>query len=184
MMESVWEALEKRGGEEYGGELVTQLQHGLQCAMLAEQEGAPDTLITAALLHDVGHMIDIPAGESVDSVAQKGIDTYHEDVAADVLKEWFGEEVIAPVRHHVAAKRYLCFAEPGYFDTLSPASKRSLELQGGAFSEQEAAEWIALPFAQEGIRLRRWDDLAKAPDAETPPLDHYKSIAERLAAEA
>lgn len=182
-MNEIWDALAKRGAEEYGGEKVTQLQHGLQCATLAEQEGAPDALIAAALLHDIGHMIDIPAGETAESVAVKGIDTVHEDVAAAFLKPWFGDDVTEPIRHHVDAKRYLCFVEPGYFDGLSEASKRSLELQGGAFDESQARIWIAQPFAEDGVRLRRWDDLAKDPDAETPPLSHFQEIIERVAAD-
>ena len=168
-MNEIWEALAKRGAEEYGGEKVTQLQHGLQCAMLAEQEGASDALIAAALLHDIGHMIDIPVGETAESVAVKGVDTMHEDVAASFLTRWFGDDVIEPIRHHVDAKRYLCFMEPDYFDGLSEASVRSLELQGGAFDEAQARVWIAQPFAEDGVRLRRWDDLAKDPDADTQP---------------
>ncbi len=183
-MDEIWDALAKRGAEEYGGEKVTQLQHGLQCATLAEQEGAPDALIAAALLHDIGHMIDIPSGETAESVAVKGIDTMHEDVAAAFLKPWFCDEVTEPIRHHVDAKRYLCFAEPGYFDGLSEASKRSLELQGGAFDESQARIWIAQPFAEDGVRLRRWDDLAKDPEAETPSLSHFQHIVERVAAGA
>ena len=181
VMDKIWEALAKRGAEEYGGEKVTQLQHGLQCATLAEQEGAPDTLIAAALLHDIGHMIDIPAGETAESVAVKGVDTVHENVAASFLKPWFGDAVTEPIRHHVDAKRYLCFAEPGYFDGLSEASKRSLELQGGIFTEGQARVWIAQPFAEEGVALRRWDDRAKDPAAETPPLSHFQQIVERVA---
>ncbi|MDA7949336.1 MAG: HD domain-containing protein [Hyphomicrobiaceae bacterium] len=181
-MNEIWDALAKRGAEEYGGEQVTQLQHGLQCAALAEQEGAPDTLIVAALLHDIGHMIDIPDGETAESVAVKGIDTLHEDVAAAFLKSWFDDAVIEPIRHHVDAKRYLCFVEADYFDGLSEASKRSLELQGGAFNEAQARVWIAQPFAEEGVRLRRWDDQAKDPAAGTPPLSHFKEIVERVVA--
>ena len=182
-MNEIWDALAKRGAEEYGGEKVTQLQHGLQCATLAEREGAPDTLITAALLHDIGHMIDIPAGETAESVAVKGIDTLHEDVASAFLKPWFNDAVTEPIRHHVDAKRYLCFMEPSYFDKLTVASKRSLELQGGAFDEAQARVWIAQPFAEEGVMLRRWDDQAKNPAAETPPLSHFQEIVERVAAQ-
>jgi phosphonate degradation associated HDIG domain protein len=173
--------LATRGGEEYGGEAVTQLQHGLQCATLAEREGAGDALITAALLHDVGHMIDIPHGETAESMASAGVDTVHEDVGAAFLKRWFGPEVTAPIQHHVAAKRYLCRRKPGYFETLSPASVTSLKLQGGAFTDAEADAWIKLPFAQEVVRLRIWDDLGKDPTMETPPLNHFQAIAERVA---
>lgn len=183
-MDEIWDALARRGAEEYGGEQVTQLQHGLQCAMLAEQEGAPEMLIAAALLHDIGHMIAIPSGEAAESIAVRGIDTLHEDVAAAALKPWFGDEVTEPIRHHVDAKRYLCCMEPGYYDGLSPASKRSLELRGGTFNEAQARVWIAQPFAEDGVRLRRWDDRAKDPQAVTPSLAHFREIAERVASGA
>ena len=178
-MQEIWDALGNRGHEEYGGELVTQLQHGLQCATLAEKEGATDELITAALLHDVGHMIDVPPGETIETIADAGIDAEHEDVGAAFLKRWFGEAVLWPVRHHVSAKRYLCLRKEGYMDELSPASVKSLALQGGPFTDAEADEWLKQPFAHEGVRLRIWDDLAKDPAMETPSLEHFQKIAER-----
>ena len=95
-MQEIWDALAKRGHEEYGGELVTQLEHGVQAATLAEKEGAGDVLITAALLHDVGHMIDVPPGESIETIADAGIDAVHEDVGAIYLRRWFGDEVTWP----------------------------------------------------------------------------------------
>ena len=180
-MDEIWRALKQRGGEEYGGEAVNQLEHGLQCAALAEREKAGDALITAALLHDIGHMIDVPEGESIETIADRGVDAIHEDVGAAFLTRWFGDEVVWPIRHHVAAKRYLCLRKPGYFDALSPASVKSLKLQGGPFTDAEADEWLTQPYAHEGVRLRVWDDLAKDPAMKTPPLDHYKPIAERAA---
>lgn len=180
-MQAIWDALEKRGGEEYGGEAVTQLQHALQCAELAEREGAPPALVTAALLHDIGHMIDVPEGESVESLADSGVDTAHEDVGADFLAQWFGEEVLAPIRHHVAAKRYLCLRKPGYPSALSAASVKSLALQGGPFTEAEADDWLKQPFAHEGVRLRIWDDTGKDPAMETQPVAHFRAIAETVA---
>lgn len=179
-MQEIWDALAKRGHEEYGGELVTQLEHGVQAATLAEKEGAGDVLITAALLHDVGHMIDVPPGETIATIADKGIDAVHEDVGAAYLKRWFGDEVLWPIRHHVAAKRYLCLRKPGYMEALSPASVKSLALQGGPFTDAEADEWLKQPFAHEGVRLRVWDDLAKDPEMVTPPLAHFIEIAERV----
>lgn len=179
-MQDIWDALAKRGGEEYGGEAVTQLEHGLQCATFAENEGATDALITAALLHDVGHMIDLPEGETIESLADGGIDAVHEEVAAGYLKRWFGDAVLWPIRHHVAAKRYLCLRKPGYMDELSPASVKSLALQGGVFSDEEADDWLKQPFAHEGVRLRVWDDMAKDPEMKTPPLEHFIEIAERV----
>src|SRR5215469_14459922 len=123
------EALERlyadRAGAAYG-EGVSQLEHALQCALLAEAEGASPSVIVASLLHDVGHLFEDEAGALE-------IDRRHEITGAQALKGLFGEDVRAPIALHVAAKRWLCFAEPGYVETLSPASKRTLELQGGVF---------------------------------------------------
>ncbi|MDO9216146.1 MAG: phosphohydrolase, partial [Lacisediminimonas sp.] len=79
-----------------------------------------------------------------------------------------------PIRLHVDAKRYLCGAKQSYWDTLSPASQRSLELQGGAYSQGELATFMAQPFAEEAVRLRRYDDLAKVPNKATPDLAYYE----------
>ena len=168
--------LARRGEEEYAGEPVSQLQHALQCAALAEAEKAGDTLVTAALLHDLGHLMeDDPDGE-----AARGGDTHHEDAGAGFLSRWFGPEVTEPVRMHVDAKRWLCLRRPGYAESLSPASQRSLALQGGPFSDAEADAFASRPHADAAIRLRLWDDAAKDPAAVTPPLSHFLDIAERV----
>lgn len=176
MRTNVSALLAARGGEEYAGEPVSQLEHALQSAAMAEAEGAGDALIAAALLHDIGHLMD----DDPDALAASGHDGAHEDQGADWLVRWFGPEVTQPVRLHVPAKRWLCAMEPGYADALSPASRRSLALQGGAFSPAEAADWLTRPFAMQGLRLRRWDDAAKIPGAATPPLAYFLDIAERV----
>lgn len=177
MRAEIERVLAHRGEEEYAGEPVSQLQHALQCAALAEAEGASDELIAAALLHDIGHLFD----DDPDAIAAGGVDTAHEESGAAFLSQWFDDAVTEPVRLHVSAKRWLCATEPGYLDGLSAASRRSLALQGGAFAEAEAASWIAAPEAEAGVRLRRWDDAAKDPEAVTRPLAHYLDIAERVA---
>jgi len=176
MRQTIEELLARRGDEEYAGEPVSQLQHALQCAALAEAEGAGAALVTAALLHDIGHMLD----DDPDAIAEAGVDTHHEDGGAKLLGRWFGPEVTEPVRLHVDAKRWLCATDAGYAAALSPASQRSLRLQGGPFSAAEAAAWFAQPFAREGIRLRHWDDTAKDPDVRTPGIGHYLDIAETV----
>ncbi len=167
----ILEVLETSGAEQYGDEAVSQLQHALQCAHLAECSGAPDSLAVAALLHDFGHLIH-KFGEDA---AMRGIDDRHETLGRKYLARWFDEDVTAPIGLHVDAKRYLCATEPAYFDTLSPASVRSLELQGGPFSEAEAAAFIARPHAQDALAVRRWDEQAKDPGAVTPGLERYRS---------
>jgi len=161
--------LERFGGTEYGGERVTQLEHALQCAALAEASGADAALISAALLHDLGHLLHDLGPEA----AGRGVDDRHEVLGGDWLARWFGEDVAAPVRLHVDAKRYLTAVDPGYFAMLSPESVRSLALQGGPFSDSAAAEFIARRHAAAAVRLRRWDEAAKIPGRPAPGLAHF-----------
>ncbi len=158
------------GGEMYGGEAVTQLAHALQSAALAEADGADEALIAAALLHDVGHLVDKHAA----GAAASGIDRQHEDIGSGYLSRWFKPEVTEPIRRHVAAKRCLVTTERGYFETLSEASVLSLKVQGGPFTHDEARSFLALPGATDALRLRKWDDLAKVPDLKTPDLTYYR----------
>ena len=167
----ILEILETSGAAQYGDEAVSQLQHALQCAHLAERSGASDSLVVAALLHDFGHLIH-KLGEDA---ARRGIDDRHEALGRKYLARWFGEDVTAPVGLHVDAKRWLCATDPAYFDTLSPASVRSLELQGGPFTEAGAAAFIAQPYAHDAVAVRRWDEQAKDPEAVTPGLGRYRS---------
>jgi phosphonate degradation associated HDIG domain protein len=165
------------GREAYLGELVSQAEHALQAAWLAERDGAPDSLVVSALLHDVGHLV-LGAKEDV---ADLGIDAHHEDAGAAWLARHFGPEVAGPARLHVAAKRYLCAVDPAYLDGLSPASRLSLRLQGGPMSPDEAARFELDPHHALAIRLRRWDDEAKVPGFNVPGLEHYRSRIEAAA---
>jgi len=167
--------VETHGADLYGGETVTQLQHALQCAQLAEAEGASPALITAALLHDVGHMLD----DDFEDAPAHDEDRRHEELGDAFLSKWFGADVTEPVRLHVAAKRYLCAVEPDYHDALSPMSRHSLMLQGGPMSEAEVAAFEANPHARDAVRLRRWDDRAKDPSMKTATLGYYLSYAIR-----
>ncbi len=163
-----------KGATQYGAEAVTQQQHALQCAYLAEQAGAAPALIAAALLHDLGHLL---APER--APAAGAADDLHQFIALPFLRAVFPEAVLAPIRLHVDAKRYLCQADPAYWAGLSPASKQSLVLQGGPFSAQEAAEFMEQAFAADAVALRRWDDGAKDPQASTPGWTHYAAVLER-----
>jgi predicted HD phosphohydrolase len=139
--------------------------------MLAEDSGAPPSLICAALLHDVGHLLH----ELPDDAPDHGVDDVHERLGYDFLRRSFIPEVSEPVRLHVAAKRYLCAADADYFATLSPPSVQSLAMQGGPFNDREAREFEAHPHFQHSVELRRWDDLAKVEGLETPSLAHFLS---------
>lgn len=168
---------EKRGGEQYSGEPVTQLQHALQCAALAEAEGADDEIVTAALLHDLGHLIH----DLGDTPSLRGIDDTHQHAALPLLHELFGPRVRGAIGLHVDAKRYLCATDAGYYERLSDDSKRSLVLQGGTFDAADAARFAARTGALDAVRVRRWDDLAKAPTMDTPSLEHFLERAARCA---
>jgi phosphonate degradation associated HDIG domain protein len=158
-----------RATRRYGLSGVNQLQHALQCAALAEADGAPPATVLAALLHDVGHMIHA-LGENP---AGRGIDDVHEQIGADWLASRFGPDVSEPVRLHVAAKRYLCTVESDYFGKLAADSVRSLKLQGGLMSADELESFRAHPQHAEAVRVRRFDEMAKDPRATTPDFDHY-----------
>src|SRR5262245_23088735 len=135
VIETVLTMFRRAGANAYFGENVTQTEHALQTAQLAATSGALDELIVAALLHDVGHLL---RGLSEDAATQ-GIDDAHEDCGAAWLERHFGVAVSAPVRLHVAAKRYLCATDPTYWEGLSAASQLSLRLQGGPFSREDAS---------------------------------------------
>jgi phosphonate degradation associated HDIG domain protein len=172
-----------KGNRAYAGEPVSQLEHALQSAQLAEAEGASAALVTAALLHDLGHLIN----DQGETPTLRGVDDRHEVVAIPRLRELFDEAVLAPVRLHVAAKRYLCARGDGeltgaqYYASLSVDSMRSLALQGGVFDAAQADAFIAQPSAADAVRLRRWDDLAKTAGKATPPLSHYLQVAAGIA---
>jgi phosphonate degradation associated HDIG domain protein len=166
----------ERGDSEYGGEAVTQLEHALQCAMLAEDHDSPPALIVAALLHDIGHLLhDLP-----DNAPDQGIDDHHENSGYRYLEQHFDSSVTEPVRQHVAAKRYLCTVDPDYFGQLSEPSVVSFHLQGGMMSPDEVAEFESSPHWRDSVELRKWDDLAKVADLKTPPVDHYLDYIDQL----
>lgn len=168
---------EKRGDSQYGGEAVTQLEHALQAATLAEQEEAAPELIVAALLHDVGHLLhDLP-----DDAPDVGVDDRHENSAGNYLRNLFPETVTEPIRLHVAAKRYLCSTDPKYVATLSQPSLISLKLQGGTMTGEEVSGFTNNPYSDAAIRLRRWDDAAKVPNFPTPPIGHFAEVLHKVA---
>ena len=148
-------------GQDHYGEGVSQLEHASQSAQLAIDEGAGPTLIAAAFLHDIGHLLD----KGADPSSAGDSDRYHERLGARWIAKRFGDAMAAPIAAHVEAKRYLCAIEPGYEATLSDASRQSLALQGGPMSETEADSFANQPGATEAVMLRRWDDAAKVSGA-------------------
>lgn len=168
----------RRGAESYLGEQVTMAQHMLQAAQLAEQAGASETVITAALLHDIGHYTN----EFPDDALAQGTDNLHEEAGARVLAPFFPSAVTDCILHHVAAKRYLCATDPGYFVRLSPASVYTLNLQGGPMDADEVANFACEPNLEAIVQVRIWDDQGKDPAITTPDFDHYAPMISRVVA--
>lgn len=163
--------------DSYLGEPVTIGEHMVQCAACAVADGAPDELIAAALLHDVGYYVDArPDNENETEVSRR-----HDIAAGRVLAPFFPAAVVEPIRLHVEAKRYLCAVEPGYRDRLSEASKQTMRLQGGVMSADEVERFRANPYCEAACRLRRWDEASKELGADVPGFEAYRSLLVRLA---
>jgi predicted HD phosphohydrolase len=167
---------DRRGGEEYLGEPVTMAEHMLQGAHFAEKAGEAETIIVSALLHDIGHFTSEFGTFSMDDTEDK----LHEEAGAMVLEQFFPTLVTDCVRHHVAAKRYLCAARPEYFNRLSEASVHSLNLQGGPMSDSEISDFEMEPNLAEIIKVRHYDEAGKRADLKTQPYSHYASMVQRV----
>jgi predicted HD phosphohydrolase len=161
------------------GAPVSQTEHALQTAWLAEQAGAAGSLIAAALVHDIGRLLMDHAADSPDATASA--DPGHAETGALWLSALFPESVAGPVRLHVAAKRFLCTTEPDYQSLFGSGRRRSLGRQGGLMTPAEAAAFKDLPFAREATALRRWDDTARVAGLPTPSLAHFRPHLESLA---
>lgn len=166
----VIEAVRSAENLPYDGEAVDQLQHALQCADLARRSGAPPEVVIAALLHDVGRS-PIALGDLREAGAEGN---EHGALAGTWLEPLVGERVAWLAEQHVPAKRYLVATDHAYEAALSETSRRTLARQGGPMTAEEAAAFESNPGWREATELRRWDDLAKDPDAEVPPLEAYE----------
>ena len=175
--DDIFALFESRGSDAYFGERVTVTDHCRQTAWCAQQENAPASLVVAALLHDIGHLLeDIPA-----DIEHWVSDARHEEVGAAWLSRYFGAEVSDPVRLHVPAKRYLCAIDPSYLARLSPASVHTLGLQGGIMTPAEVAAFEREPWFEQAVRVRRWDDRGKIDGARIPQLREFRGLIESLA---
>jgi phosphonate degradation associated HDIG domain protein len=172
--------LSEHGAKQYGRESVSQLEHALQCAYLAESSGESDEVVIASLLHDLGHMLKADNVGAINSPGDR--DDLHQFTPMPFLRGKLPAAVLEPIRLHVDAKRYLCHAEPAYFSSLSAASVYSLALQGGVFTKDQADAFLRQPHATSAVRLRRYDDLAKVAGRAVPPLAHYVHRLEQLMA--
>jgi phosphonate degradation associated HDIG domain protein len=171
--EEIIEIFRLKGGEDYAGEEITQLEHACQAAQLAEQQGFDDEVILAAFLHDLGHLL---SDEEEDHMGDFGVKD-HEAVGAEFLKErGFSDKIATLVKSHVEAKRYLCFANKRYFDNLSDASRATLAYQGGPMTEEEARAFEQNPLKTLIIKMRTWDEEAKVTNVPIPSLQVYREM--------
>lgn len=168
----------EQGSGAYLGEPVSVSEHALQSAYFAEAAGASGALVLAALLHDIGHLIEA----APDDINEWHSDAQHELTGCRWLAHRFGPAVYEPVRLHVPAKRYLCATEPAYAKALSPASVITLKLQGGLMSPVETQAFEAEPYWREALLVRRCDDQGKVQGLKTPGFEHYRSLIDRCAA--
>ena len=176
--DDIFDLMARSGTGRYGLSAVSQIEHALQAAALARQRKLGDEMVIAALFHDLGHLL---VGDDV-NLAGQGVDDLHEETSAGVLERLYGGNVAEPVRLHVAAKRYLCGVNPGYYEKLSADSRESLILQGGPMSPDEIAAFDRLDYRAAALALRIIDDEAKVPGLATPCLDTYRPLAAKLEA--
>ncbi len=177
-VEEIFDLYTRYGNADYIGEPVSQIEHMSQSAQLAAAEGYDDEVILAAFFHDLGH-ICVMNNESM-NMGGYGVKR-HEQIGADYLRErGFPERVAQLVENHVQAKRYLTFKDPGYYNQLSEASKKTLEYQGGVMSAKEATAFETDPLFEVSIRMRRWDELAKEINLPLVDMQELKNKAQRM----
>lgn len=173
-MESIVKLFEDYGEMDYIGEPVTQKEHMIQTAMLAEEEGYTKDIIIGALLHDIGHLVGLHYSKN--KMSDFGIHG-HENIGAKYLESLdFPEIIVEMVRNHVQTKRYLVFKIPEYYEKLSEASKKTLEYQGGKMSNEEADKFEKHKYFEIFLKLREWDDKAKEKGKHVKTLDYYVNV--------
>ncbi len=184
IIDFLFDAFARLSSRAYGSAGVTMVEHMLQTAALAEHAQAADTLVAAALLHDIGHFgTDFPwhrTSSEHRQMLRRRIDRHHEQAGAQLLQPYFAPEITEPIRLHVAAKRYLCAVEPKYFDKLSSTTRHTLALQGGPMTASEVVAFEATAYAAQAVTLRRWDEQATVPGMKNPPGEHYRALLQRL----
>jgi phosphonate degradation associated HDIG domain protein len=170
----IMDLYEQHGGSEYAGEKISQLEHMVQAAQLAEEKGFDEEVILAAFLHDIGHIAEQAGAENkMDEYGLKD----HESIGAEYLiAKGFSYRIVRLVASHVNAKRYLTRTDPDYYNQLSEASRKTLEFQGGMMSAEEAEDFEKDPLFSEIILMRRWDEQAKVEDKPVPDLYRYRTM--------
>jgi putative nucleotidyltransferase with HDIG domain len=157
----------------YFGEPVSQLDHALQAAYLAEEDEADRKLIIASLFHDIGHLLASESDQKMDGFGA----LKHHKIGSDFLRYLgFGEEVATLVERHVDAKRYRVKKDPSYAQLLSEASLETLRFQGGPMSDEEVIEFEMNPLHPLILKLRSYDEKAKVQGLTVPGLQYYKEM--------
>jgi 2-amino-1-hydroxyethylphosphonate dioxygenase (glycine-forming) len=164
----------KYGDADYIGEPVSQWEHMCQAAMIAEEGGFDEEIVLAAFFHDIGHFCE--HFMKVDQMDGYGVVDHEGLGAAFLLELGFSEKIASLVRNHVAAKRYLTYRYPEYYENLSEASKQTLAYQGGVMSSKEAAAFESDPYFELHIMLRRWDEKAKVEKMQLPLPAHFHAM--------
>ena len=176
VVDFILQLFENRGAEEYMGESVSMAQHMEQSAACAAADGAPEALVIASLLHDIGHFVgDFPV-----EALENGINNLHDDAGADFLAPYFPAEVTEPVRLHVAAKKYLCAVDNDYINRLSDASINSLNVQGGPMTSDEVKNFEANPHHLAAVKTRYYDDDGKVSGLHIKPIKDYRDQLEAI----
>lgn len=180
-MNIIRDLLEQSKSSDYIGESISQYEHAIQCADLAQKAGADDELVIASLLHDIGHFC--PSSLSNTKMGPWGV-TNHEEIGANfLLSLGFSERIADLVRSHVDAKRYLVATNPAYLKSLSTASLETLKLQGGAMSEEEIKKFSVKKTLKDILRLRSWDELGKKSSYRYPQIDVFLDLINRYLAQ-
>jgi len=180
LADEVFKLFERRGSDVYFGERISMTEHALQAAWFAREDSAPAAMVVAALLHDIGHLVE----SAPENLSDWKTDARHEEIGARWLEQRMRPEVAGPVRLHVPAKRYLCATDHNYVAMLSHASIITLKLQGGPMVGNELLQFETEPYHKQAVRLRHWDDQGKIVGLKTPGLAEYRELIEELALRA
>lgn len=172
MIKQCFDLYRKYGESDYIGEDVSQNEHMIQSAMLAEQHGEPIHIILACFFHDIGHLIQ----EYHQKMNHLGV-KHHEKIGAQLLRNsGIPEPIPTLVEHHVKTKQYKVFKFKNYHNTLSNASKNTLILQGGQMTPEQAFEFEQHPLFLSFMKIRHYDDHAKVIGLNINPLSYYEDM--------
>ena len=178
VVEEVFGLYQQYGADDYIGEPVSQIEHMSQAAQLAWAQGYDDEVVLAAFFHDIGHI----CAKTANNMGGYGVIS-HELLGARYLRDQgFSERIAKLVEYHVQAKRYLTLRQPGYYALLSEASLRTLGYQGGVMSDAEADAFEQDPLCALSLRMRVWDEQAKAMNVPLIDLNLLKGKALKLLA--